>query len=1078
MSSGQTINLIISGATLLSGGLDACQTPNDETCIGGIAAVLAVARQFAQDGDNLIIQKLDTNSPFVNMHPLQWVVNRLILHEIFGLEFFIASPALLLQNKVDSKVSKRDISGLQDASLPLLLSNVVVPPSNSWYHFTKNVHFDKQTGLAVINIADKGVQMTLPQSDAAIGALNYISQLNKRNGCSGLPTDYQEYTTAYFSAIIAEEGIEDSTQEDNQCWVSVILYEDIEENFWTFMEAVTAHEFSPDLIINIEWSYETFSSPQLYGNTGVWVTNCDVRGFCLQTIQLNDARQIQNITSIPGDINNIDDGIIKDATWESHITKLALLAQDAKANDPNIGYTEFIPVVRTGSYRACNAGECAVGNLFADSLRWRADSDVAFTSSGGYRGPGKEAGETRFGYLYAALPFTNTMCTGTMTGLSLSKLLNYTMSVATFQGEDTADGGRLLQVSGMQVTYNTELEGSRLVAVDIWDDDEGKYIPLDRLRLYKFATESYVCAGFKPYPALTGDDLVLEGEIPGTIGDLVIQNLVADYLGQLEEWYDTSIQGRLRNDTSVIEPLDLVQTEGSCGTNTIWHQKTLACVECPDYANVEFSDEILEFQTKGFSGEIPKGKALLLNREPFYVTVSPTFIPSWLKFTSGSVNSNEMEVLTRQRISLEPGEILVLEFNVTPASIASGTDRTAQGTVAFEVKAGESFAGCSGQNPSFDVALRVTPDDDPNHLGSIRYVGFGLGAVVLCTALFYVIWVYRHRMRRVVKIMQPRFLLAVCFGVCVLATAVVPLSIDEGVIPSVRGCSMACMSIPWLLSMGFTIAFGALYAKLLRINRLLNAGLVRVVVQAKDVVAPFAVLFTLNLIVLLVWTITDPLRWERVVVNNEEWNTVGMCSGGTGSKVMVSLLSLLNFGALMLACHQAFKARNISDEFSESKHIGVAIYGWFQILVVAFPPLFLIDSDNSTARYFLEVALIFILSMSMLLIISLPAVLNIRNETRPSTGRVRISGLDTGSTDRPRPTTQDSGVPGRDMLQAMAEASNSILEEDSDAPYPASAMYADEESATSSAANAVKQTATSSAMNAAEESATSDVRHC
>jgi hypothetical protein len=191
--------------------------------------------------------------------------------------------------------------------------------------------------------------------------------------------------------------------------------------------------------------------------------------------------------------------------------------------------------------------------------------------------------------------------------------------------------------------------------------------------------------------------------------------------------------------------------------------------------------------------------------------------------------------------------------------------------------------------------------------------------------------------------MQPLFLLTVCFGVCVVAATVIPLSIDND-IASVRSCDIACMSVPWLLSMGFNIAFAALLAKLLRINRIFgqNNPFRRVVVEAKDVVAPFVILFTLNFVVLLVWTLLDPLKWERVVVNGEDWNTVGTCYGGDVSKVMIGLLAALNLGALVLCCYQAYKARNISDEFSESKYIGLAIYGWLQIIVVALPAYFLL----------------------------------------------------------------------------------------------------------------------------------------
>jgi hypothetical protein len=49
--------------------------------------------------------------------------------------------------------------------------------------------------------------------------------------------------------------------------------------------------------------------------------------------------------------------------------------------------------------------------------------------------------------------FDNLMCTGTiMTGLSLFRMSNYPISVATFfEGENTSDGDRLLQVSDMRV---------------------------------------------------------------------------------------------------------------------------------------------------------------------------------------------------------------------------------------------------------------------------------------------------------------------------------------------------------------------------------------------------------------------------------------------------------------------------------------------------------------------------------------------------------------------------------------------------------------------------------------------------
>ena len=99
-----------------------------------------------------------------------------------------------------------------------------------------------------------------------------------------------------------------------------------------------------------------------------------------------------------------------------------------------------------------------------------------------------------------------------MTGISLFKLVDYSMSAATFQSGETQDGGRLLQVSGMKIVYNTQLEGHRVISIDVWDKQTQSYQPVERLKYYKFATDSYLCGAYDPYPTLLGEGLIIDGE--------------------------------------------------------------------------------------------------------------------------------------------------------------------------------------------------------------------------------------------------------------------------------------------------------------------------------------------------------------------------------------------------------------------------------------------------------------------------------------------------------------------------------------------------------------------------------------
>lgn len=179
------------------------------------------------------------------------------------------------------------------------------------------------------------------------------------------------------------------------------------------------------------------------------------------------------------------------------------------------------------------------------------------------------------------------------------------------------------------------------------------------------------------------------------------------------------------------------------------------------------------------------------------------------------------------------------------------------------------------------------------------------------------------------------------------------------------------------------MAISALFAKLWRINILFESmnTMARVRVRAKDVAYPLVILFLLNFTVLFTWTFVSPIVYQRFEVDGQSWNTYGACVGSNkrATTVFLSILGILNIGALGIALYQAWKARNVSDEFSgETKTLFVALYSWVQLLVVGAPVLSLIDREETKARYFLFVTLLFAVCMSMLLIIFIPLFLQIR----------------------------------------------------------------------------------------------------
>ena len=1000
-SGGDDVTVVVSYVPLLSGALDECLAPGDATCIGGIASVAALQRYYhaqqqqQDDGtatstsssSTLMLPYIDKTSPFVQIHPLQWALNRLVLGDLLQCQTLLSSPALLTQNSRDYDVSLRDLTGLQSSELPVLLTNVVVPPYLSWYGYTRAVHWDVTTHLAVLAVDQEAsaTELRIDPVAAVRGVLDWVTRVNRDNGCRTSANVTDDMYTLYaqnLTLMIESDGTTPTTTPPQQqlCWVPIIVFADTFTSFVQFLTEITRHEHPPALIFDVLGTDSTYEVPTLHDSNNVtWVHSSRYGSDTYQQLRLFLSRNNNSINqSMISRIELLQLPFVdmpdeaKDLRYVSDLTYLRTLADQAVQNDPVVGQTLEMPVHRNddaSEYRRCNAGECPLGNLFTDALRWFTGTHVAFVTSGGLRGPGWPAGNVRVSDLWTALPFANTQCTGVMSGVNLFRLFNYSTTIATFEGESTDTGGELLQFSGMRITYNTELPSppTRLLNMDIWDDAAQQYRPLERLQLYHFATDSFLCDTNDPYPELLVSNLIMEDEEPGVIGSHLVQDIVALYLGQRNTTYDTKLQGKMTNDTSRTDALvDVVQTADGCDDTlgaSYWDDRSWTCTPCPVDPKVRFLQLRVELEGVTGSSDAAFGHIELINGELFAVVVRPKSIPSWIELT-GTVSMLHFEEQNRSSSgdiapswSMEAGEGMTLHFQVFPASLSTGT---AVATVLFGVvNDGKHYLGCNSPDVGFDVFLKVTPVEDLNQLGPYAALGLALAALVSMSSIYFMAFAYRKRNETIVKTMQPVFLVAICGGVFVMGLSIVPLSLDDGLV-SEQGADRACMSVLWLFSMGFTIAQSALFSKLWRINKLFDVRRMhRMQIFEKDVAWPGLVLFVLNFTLLLIYTLVDPLRYERETVSGEDWNSYGHCTNGTAGRVLFALNLTVNLSALSIACYQAFKARNISDEFSESKSVAFALFSWLELMLVALPAVFLIDDDNPIARYFMYISLVF-----------------------------------------------------------------------------------------------------------------------
>jgi 5'-nucleotidase / UDP-sugar diphosphatase len=162
--------------------------------------------------------------------------------------------------------------------------------------------------------------------------------------------------------------------------------------------------------------------------------------------------------------------------------------------------------------------ESNFGDLITDAMRAGVGAEVALTNGGGIRGDRTYAPGTVLTRknILMELPFGNVVVLIELSGADLLAALENGVS----QIEDTA--GRFPQVSGMTFTFDpAKPPGSRIVAVEVG----GR--PLEKERMYRVATNEYICGGGDGYSALSRGRPLIDAS-----GATLLSSMVIDYIAR------------------------------------------------------------------------------------------------------------------------------------------------------------------------------------------------------------------------------------------------------------------------------------------------------------------------------------------------------------------------------------------------------------------------------------------------------------------------------------------------------------------------------------------------------------------
>lgn len=265
-----------------------------------------------------------------------------------------------------------------------------------------------------------------------------------------------------------------------------------------------------------------------------------------------------------------------------------------------------------------------------------------------------------------------------------------------------------------------------------------------------------------------------------------------------------------------------------------------------------------------------------------------------------------------------------------------------------------------------------------------------LCSVAIIMAIAFVVYTVKMRKRSIIRMSQPPFLVMICVGTMIMACSIIPFSMDEGILGQ-RGLNVSCSLVPWFFSLGFVVTFAALFSKLWRVNKVVDASrsFRRVTITVQDVLVPFATLVISNTLILSIWQGVAPSLWKRITIEKNEFDQVLASEGACRSENslwFISAIIVVDGIALLLACYQAYIGREVRTEMNESTYIGMAMISIFQSFFFGVPMLF-ITKDNRSASLFVSTSICFVVCVATLLFIFVPKILAQRKEDAVNIGR-------------------------------------------------------------------------------------------
>ncbi|XP_064635290.1 gamma-aminobutyric acid type B receptor subunit 2-like isoform X2 [Lineus longissimus] len=303
------------------------------------------------------------------------------------------------------------------------------------------------------------------------------------------------------------------------------------------------------------------------------------------------------------------------------------------------------------------------------------------------------------------------------------------------------------------------------------------------------------------------------------------------------------------------------------------------------------------------------------------------------------------------------------------------------------------------------------PKDSFERREETTVLPLALTVVINCLCLFgamtavgFLAFNIHQRNNRVIKMSSPRLNNFICIGAIIMYASVILASIDSRWV-TVDAYAILCNVQVWLTSVAFTMAFGAVFAKMWRAHMLFtNEALKKKIIRDHHLFAIISLLIGCDALVLGLWMGFDRLRSftlqaeSRIDPNNDDLIVVPNYVGCSSAYINYWQIAVYSYKGLILVIGTfiAWETRKVNiPGLNDSKSICVCVYNITVLSAFAVPISHILTHEQYTVRYgLISVLVIFCTTLTLLLIFVPKAMLKVNKVT---IGRFTADGSSIGT---------------------------------------------------------------------------------